>query len=36
MRANMAGKVGSFAEIESEFDAYVGGFVYATMVSVDS
>ncbi|WP_280468647.1 pyridoxamine 5'-phosphate oxidase family protein [Nocardia cyriacigeorgica] len=32
----MSGKVRSFGEIESEFDAYVGRIVYATMVTVDS
>ncbi|MGK8511085.1 pyridoxamine 5'-phosphate oxidase family protein [Nocardia asiatica] len=31
----MTQKVRSFAEIEAEFDAYVGRIVYATMVTVD-
>ncbi|MEV0249795.1 pyridoxamine 5'-phosphate oxidase family protein [Nocardia sp. NPDC050712] len=32
----MSRKVTEFAELESEFDAYVGRIVYATMVTVDS
>ncbi|MFI9507598.1 pyridoxamine 5'-phosphate oxidase family protein [Nocardia sp. NPDC052566] len=32
----MTAKVGAFAEIESEFDAYVGRIGYSTMVTVDS
>lgn len=31
----MTQKVASFAEIEDEFDAYIGRTVYATMVTVD-
>ncbi|MEU4344610.1 pyridoxamine 5'-phosphate oxidase family protein [Nocardia sp. NPDC023852] len=32
----MTRKVGSFAEIEAEFNAFVGRIVYATMVTVDA
>lgn len=32
----MTTKVGTFAEIEDEFNRYVGSIVYATMVTVDA